>query len=127
MIRQVFHIKSYWKAIVYYDVDYSLFDMVAEDFFRYGAGEGVIYGIYGEMHSGRAVAVTWSSLGRHRSIILFNRHRSRKDYLNSIIHEAEHMKQHMLQAYNVDDDGEPPAYTIGYIAEKMYKVFRFLI
>jgi hypothetical protein len=101
--------------------------MVADDLIRYGAGEEVVSCIYREMHSGRAVAVTWSNIRIHKSIILFNRHRSRKDYLNSIIHEAEHMKQHMLQAYNVDDDGEPPAYTIGYIAEKMYKVFRFLI
>ncbi len=38
---------------------------------------------------------------------------SRIDYINSIVHEAEHIKQAMLKAYRVEDKGEPPAYTIG--------------
>ena len=52
---------------------------------------------------------------------------SKEDYLNSIIHEAEHIKQAMLKAYDVDDIGEPPAYTIGYLVMKMYEVFKIFI
>lgn len=46
------------------------------------------------------------------------------DYLNSIVHEAEHVKQAVLKAYRIDDFGEEPAYTVGYIVERMYRAFR---
>ena len=48
-----------------------------------------------------------------------NEHKTIEDYINSIVHEAEHVKQAMLKAYKVDDSGEPPAYTIGFIVMKM--------
>jgi hypothetical protein len=30
----------------------------------------------------------------------------------------------MLRAYDVEDRGEAPAYTIGYLVKKMWEVFR---
>lgn len=33
----------------------------------------------------------------------------------------------MLAVYGVDDEGEPPAYTIGFLVMKMYHIFRRLI
>jgi hypothetical protein len=43
------------------------------------------------------------------------------------VHEAEHIKQAILEAYNVEDRGEAPAYTVGYIVKRMYEVFVKLI
>ena len=40
-----------------------------------------------------------------------------------MMHEAVHIKQAMLRAYNVEDVGEAPAYTIGYLISQMYQVF----
>ena len=70
----------------------------------------------------KAKAVTCSNIKEHISVVLFNYHKSRYDYINSIIHEAEHVKQHMLKAYSVVDEGEPSAYTIGYIAMRMLMI-----
>jgi hypothetical protein len=61
------------------------------------------------------------------SIVLFEIPDSREDFINSVVHEAEHIKQAMLEVYNVDDRGEAPAYTIGYIIERMFSVFKYLI
>ena len=33
------------------------------------------------------------------------------------------VKQAMLESYNVDDEGEPSAYTIGYIAKRLLRFF----
>ena len=71
------------------------------------------------MYINKTKAVTISNLKLHTSVVLFNKHKQYYDYINSIIHETEHIKQSMLYAYDVDDSGEPPAYTIGYIASKM--------
>lgn len=79
------------------------------------------------MSRNKAKAVTYSNLSEHISIVLFNHHKSPKDYLNSIVHEAEHIKQAMLKVYRVEDKGEPPAYTIGYIVMRMYEVFKYFI
>lgn len=67
----------------------------------------------------KAKAVTLSNRLTHISVVVFNKHKNKLDYINSIVHEAEHVKQAMLIAYNVEDAGEPPAYTIGFIVMKM--------
>ena len=129
MIRQVININGYWKVIVYYNVDYNLFKYIAEDLY-YEVSSPVekideIY--YNLLYTAKAVTV--SSIKRHISVVLFNKHESKYDYINSIVHEAEHVKQAMLKSYNVEDEGEPPAYTIGYIVMKMLesKVVNFKI
>ena len=74
------------------------------------------------MSNHKAKAVTISALDYNVSIVLFNYHKSYYDYINSIIHEAEHIKQSMLYVYYVDDSGEPPAYTVGHIASQMIRL-----
>ena len=79
------------------------------------------------MSTGKALAFTQSNLKKHVSIVGFNRHKNSYDYLNSIVHEVEYIKQAMLEAYSVDDKGEPPAYTIGYLIMRMYDTFKNII
>ena len=127
MIRQTFYVEHYWKVIVFYSVDYDFFHEIHSSLQKTGANGPTIRKIYQNMHGGNAKAVTYSNLHRHVSIVLFNFHKSKADYLNSIVHEAEHIKQAMLDAYDVEDKGEPPAYTIGYLVMEMYKIFRKLL
>ena len=70
----------------------------------------------------KAKAFTYSNLKYRVSIVGFNNHFDKYDYINSIIHEAEHIKQHMFRSYKVLDEGEPPAYTVGYVATKMLQL-----
>ena len=50
-----------------------------------------------------------------------------QSYNNSIVHEAEHIKQAMLRTYEVEDEGEAPAYTIGYLVSQMWHVFKEMV
>lgn len=127
MIKQSFDIEDYWKVIVFYDVDYSLFNEIEAVFKEYNVSESSISQIYNMMSSAKAKAVTYSSTEHHVSVVLFNLHDSKEDYINSIVHEAEHVKQAMLNAYSVEDEGEAPAYTLGYLIANMYRVFKQLI
>ena len=126
MIRQQFDIEDYWTVIIYYDLDYGLFEIVDKELSSLGASEDNIATMY-DMLSSRAKAMTYSNLDKHISLVVFNPHKTKEDYVNSIIHEAEHVKQAMLQVYKVEDRGEAPAYTIGYLVSRMYKVFKDLI
>ena len=127
MIKQVFSIESYWKVIVFYNLDYNLFSIIEDDLKTLGISDGSLEELYNVMSSGKAKAVTYSNLAMHTSIVLFNPHKTKSDYINSIVHEAEHVKQAILKVYNVEDEGEPPAYTIGYIISRMWEVFKTLM
>jgi hypothetical protein len=127
MIKQIFYAEHYWEVIVYWNVDYDLFSDIAYELLLIGFKEAAIEGMKKIMGAGKAKAVTCSSIDDHVSIVLFNHHSSKADYMNSIVHEAEHIKQAMLKAYDVEDKGEPPAYTIGYLASRMYEVFKHFL
>ena len=119
MIKQYINIDNYWKVVVYYNINYNLFDYIIKDLHKLNTNTKTIINIYKNMSTRKAKAVTISNIKYKRSVVLFNTHKSFSDYINSIIHEAEHIKQAMLRAYNVDDKGEAPAYTIGFIVMKM--------
>ena len=119
MIRRVLNIDNYWKVIVYFDIDYNFFNYIVSDLDKLNCSNKTINTIYNNMRRHKAKAVTISNLNLYKSVVLFNKHKSYYDYINSIIHEAEHIKQSMLYVYDVYDSGEPPAYTIGHLASQM--------
>ena len=127
MIKQVFYIRHYWEVRVYYNIDFDLFDAIEKDLKDCGISKDSLRELYNMLYNGLAKAVTFSNLEKHLSIVLFCFHQSKADYINSIVHEAEHVKQAMLKAYNIEDEGEAPAYTIGYLISQMYRVFSQLI
>ena len=123
MIKQKFDVDGYWNVVVYYNVDYHFFDDIEFELRMISFPEAAIEETRRTMQSGEARAVTCSVTNQHTSIVLFNNHTSKADYISSIVHEAEHIKQAILRAYDIEDRGEAPAYTIGYIVKKMYEVF----
>ena len=127
MIRQHFYVEYYWEVIVFYNLDFDLFEYVEEELLGIGFHIREIDELHYYLWSGLAKAVTCSNIEYHKSIILLPPHTSPQDYLDSIVHEAEHVKQAILETYQVEDRGEPPAYTIGYLISRMYSVFRDII
>lgn len=121
MIKQLIDIDGYWEVIVYYNVDYNFFDDIAAELRAISSPVEKINEIYTNLKH-HAKAVTCSNINKRVSIVIFNKHKNRYDYINSIVHEAEHVKQHMLKAYNVKDRGEAPAYTVGYIVMRMLMI-----
>ena len=121
MIKQIINIDNYWEVIVYYDIDYNFFNDIVKELNYLNAPVEEIDKIYYTMKY-KAKAFTYSNLKYRVSIVGFNKHFDKYDYINSIIHEAEHVKQHMLRAYKVLDEGESSAYTVGYIAMKMLQL-----
>ena len=126
MARQEFSVDGYWRVIVWYDLDYGFSDVLVWELEDIGIPEDEGWEVLYELRH-TAKAVTCSNEYRQVSVVLFNRHSSRRDYLNSIVHEAEHVKQAMLEAYGVEDRGEPPAYTIGYLVGRMWRVVKRIL
>lgn len=119
MIKKVFNIDNKWKVIVYYNIDYNLFSYIADDIYNLGMSNKLVNRVYKMMKSGRAKAVTISSPVKKCSIVGFNSTNFKYDLINSIVHEAVHVMEAMLNYYDVDVTGEPPAYTLGYLVQIM--------
>lgn len=119
MIKKVFNIDNKWKVIVYYNIDYNLFDYIAYDIHKLGVKDDLIYDVYKMMKSGRAKAVTISSPLKKCSVVGFNPTNNNYDLVNSIAHEAVHVMEAMLDYYDIDISGEAPAYTIGHLVQIM--------
>ena len=124
MVRQAFNVEEYWKVIVYYDVDCDFLRPLYKELRSIGFPKDDIKEIFWELKRERAKAVTCSNGAYHTSIVILKKHSSVEDYINSIIHETEHVKQAMLNTYMIEDKGEPPAYTIGYLVMRMWRVCR---
>lgn len=119
MIKQIFNIKHYWTVIVYYNIDYDYFNIVRRELLNISTPveeiDNIKYHLFYD-----AYGVTVNSLKHRCSVVAFNRHTSKAEYLSSIVHEAEHIKQGIFSYYNVPDKGEDAAYTIGYIVKQMF-------
>lgn len=119
MIRRVLNINNYWKVIIYFNIDYSLSSIITKELIKIGCTKSQIETIYYNMFHKHSKAVTISSSYYKTSVVLFNKHKTQIDYINSVVHESEHIKQSILSSYNVKDYGEAPAYTVGYIASQL--------
>ena len=124
MIKQVIDVDGYWEVVVFYDLDYDFLDIVEFELRKLNFSKAALERLMNTLLIGKAKAVTCNSEENHVSVVIFNPHSSHADYINSIVHEAEHVKQAMLNAYDVEDKGELPAYTIGFIVMKMYEAFK---
>ena len=124
MIRQLIDVEHYWRVVVLYDWDGNFLYDAVHELHDAGFTREFVRQIVTVMSLGLAKAVTCSNTRNHISIVIFNHHDTVEDYISSIVHEAEHVKQAMLDAYDVEDAGEPPAYTIGYLVMRMWEVFR---
>ena len=127
MIKQQFDVERYWRVVVLYNWDYNFLYEAVVELHQAGFPQEYVFEVLYTMYFEPVKAVTCSNTAETISVVIFNRHKDPGDYLNSIVHEAEHIKQVMLYAYKVEDTGEPPAYTMGYLVRQMWKVFRFML
>jgi len=99
MIRQDIDLDGYWDIIVVYDV------------------------YLGEINSG----FTHTNFNKKLSIVAIGKADTKRQFLNTIVHEAKHVQSHICKYYDVPEDSEDAAYLIGYIVMKMYETFNRII
>ena len=98
-MRQDIDIDGYWHIIVVYNV------------------------FLGQDNAG----FTHTDFSKKLSIVGIGMTTSKKQFINTISHEAKHIQSHICQYYQVSEDSEDAAYLLGYIMMKMYEVFKYYI
>lgn len=99
MIRQDIDVAGYWTVIVVYNAPLGRKD----------------------------VGFTYTNLSEKTSIVGIAVTSNQEQFLNTLVHEAKHVQSHICDYYNVPEDGEQAAYLIGFLVQRMHRVFKNMI
>jgi len=123
MIKDVLNVNNKWRVIIYFNIDYNSLSYLSIELKKYNVVNNYIKNIILRFKNKHIKAVTISNIEEKYSIVCFRRHKSEVDMLNSIIHESEHIKDSIVKYYNVENDDESNAYTIGFVSSQIIKKY----
>ena len=83
---------------------------------------------YESLSNGKPITgFTYSDYDKRRSFMVIGKTTSSHETINTIVHEANHLKSHIATEFGIDEKGEEVCYLIGNIVRNMYNVFRKFI
>ena len=128
MTTQHLSIEGYWTVTVVYDVWPSDLQEVARLMRRVGASQKMIDEATDNL-SGWNAGYTLTSFGWQESIVFIGRAISLREFLNTVIHEVDHVQDHVAEYYDVRLGSEQAAYLQGYIGGRLleYLVTRIIL
>lgn len=129
MIGQKFYIDKYdWQVVVLYEVSYNNKDYVINMLKQICEDDELVEKAKANLNLRTYnTGFTYSDLDKQRSLIVIGKTTSGRELVNTIVHEANHLKSHIATAYNIDEKGEEVCYLIGGIVRTMFKVFSKII
>lgn len=126
MTTQHLSIEGYWNVIVVYDVLPGDLQEVARLMRRVGASRKMIDEAT-ENLSGWNAGYTLTAMGTCESIVFIGRATSLREFLNTVIHEVDHVQAHVAEYYGVRLGSEQAAYLQGYIGGRLLEYIIKLI
>lgn len=129
MIGQSFYIDKYdWQVMVLYEVSYNNKDYVISLLKTICSDNNLINKAIANLNLRKYnTGFTYSDLDKRCSIIVIGKTTSNREIVNTIVHEANHLKSHIATAYDIDEKGEEVCYLIGGIVKSMFRVFSKII
>lgn len=129
MIGQRFYLDKYkWSVVVLYNVNHNDIEFIQDNLSKICDNKQQIkdstYYIEQQIPN---TGFIFSNLDINISLIVIGESTSNKEFINTIVHEANHLQSHIATKYNIDEKGEEVCYLIGEIVERMYAVFKKII
>ena len=125
MIGQYFKIPEYdWDITVYYNVTKYDIDFCIKQLNKLTTLNKYKRECIKTIYSNKKDrAYTYSSFKFKSSIVFIGVSSSTGELINTITHEANHIKSHIATVYGLDEKDEDVCYIIGEVVEEMSKVF----
>lgn len=129
MIKQRFYIERYdWKVVVLYETNkYDYYDIIA--ILKEICDDKIIFNRVSNniLSNHKNTGFTYSNLDINCSLIIISETTSKDEFIDTLVHEIDHLQAHIATVYNIDMKSEEAAYLIGGIAKTMFYVFRKII
>lgn len=119
MIRDYIDIDRHWGILAYYDAVPDDFSQLGPILREFGCPESEIaYAstVIAQTNKAFVFNVPWARM----SVMVVSPVTHPAQFLNSFMHEADHLQTAILQYYGVPQGTEPAAYLQGYIGQMAY-------
>lgn len=129
MIRQTIHIKAYdWTVYAYYAVDTYYADEIVQRLADLGADSAYLRTASSHMRT-RTLnnGLTYSNMFKGETVLVVGLTSSPAQFLNSLVHELQHLTCHVCEARGIDMNSEEACYLSGGVAQEIYGEVKGLI
>lgn len=115
-----------WNVLVYYGVHEEDFMEVEDALLQLGCSRGTVKKSL-KVLTRENTGFTFSNSDYLMSIVCIGPSSDISQFVNTAIHEAKHVQSHICSYYDIPEDSEDAAYLIGYLVQRMYKMFSKII
>ena len=122
MIAQYIKLGKGWNVLVYYGVHREDFIEVEDALRQIGCSRSDIHRSLKVLNK-ENTGFTFSNSDYNMSIICIGPSSDVSQFVNTAIHEAKHVQSHVCSYYDIPENSEDAAYLIGYLVQRMYKMF----
>lgn len=115
-----------WNVLVYYGVYQEDFLEVEDALKQLGCSNRDVRQSL-KVLTKQNTGFTFSNSEYKMSIVCIGPSSDVSQFVNTAIHEAKHVQSHVCSYYDIPEDSEDAAYLIGYLVQRMYKMFSKII
>lgn len=115
-----------WNVLVYYGVHEEDFIEVEDALKQLGCSRSDVHKSL-KVLTRKNTGFTFTNSEYKMSIICIGPSADVSQFVNTAIHEAKHVQSHICSYYDIPEDSEDAAYLIGYLVQRMYKMFSKMI
>lgn len=122
MILHYFKLPRYdWEVFAYYGVTPKYKDVIIDQLKDMGCREEYIHKSLDLIETKKVnTGFTYSNDFNQQSVVVVSECESSEDFMNTLVHEARHLQQHIQDTYHLSDDSEELYYLMGAIVQIMY-------
>lgn len=127
MIAQYIQLgKKDWNVLIYYGVSKEDFVEIEDSLIQVDCPKEDIKKAF-KVLKRKNTGFTFSNTDYKMSVVCIGQSTDISQMVNTAIHEAKHVQSHMCSYYEIPEDSETAAYIIGYLVQRMYKMFSKIV
>ena len=115
-----------WNVLVYYGVHSEDFVEVEDALRQLGCSHKDVRRSL-KVLTKENTGFTFSNSEYKMSIVCIGPSSDVSQFVNTAIHEAKHVQSHICSYYDIPENSEKAAYLIGYLVQRMYRMFSKII
>lgn len=127
MFAQYIKLKGWnWNILVYYNVGKKDFREIKESLIQLDCSKEDIKEALHVLQR-KNTGCTFTNTEKMMSLICISKSDNSDQFINTAVHEADHVQSHICEYYEIRLDTEAAAYLIGAIVMRMYKILKLYV